>query len=350
MILIEEEYNEVVKYYDEKAEASLNYRKSLVEKSRFKKLAHWWYIGTVKYWQATVEYEKDGKIETYTSETYDFPCKYNSLDDVFQVIRLTLDVPVDKIKSFKAKKIKLENQSINSSPMFKIGYIFFIHKTNKWVKKGFNLRGREFKMLNIPHKFKFGWLKILNAFNLLKPKSVLNLWYCEDIYSMLIIKLTISALAIQIYGNTLFRKNKVREMWKTRQLLLELSDFENTETNEVNKRVEEKYGLKNVYSELVHINKEEFIETGFMDDIESISQLSSPSKYSLVFDPTILSKTFSIPLDTKENRIKILEKEEEVSEFVSNSVKEIGETHEERIKELWIKTAINLANLERWWD
>lgn len=346
----EEEYYKIVMYYDEKAEASLKYRKSLVEKSRFKKLAHWWYIGYIKYWQVTVEYEKDGKIKTYTSETYDYPCKYNSLDDVFQTIRLTLDVPADKIKSFKAKKIKLENQSLNDSPMFKVGYIFFIHKTNRWVKKGFNLRGREFKMLNIPHKFKFGWLKALNIFNILKPKSVLNLWYCEDIYDMLIIKLTITALAIQLYGNTLIRKEKVRKMWKTRQLLLELSNVENIETNMVNKKVEEKYKLKDVYSELVHINKEEFIETGFMDDIESFSQLSSPSKYNLVFDPKILSKTFSIPLDTKENRIKVLEKEEEVSKFVSKCVKEVGETHEERVKELWAKTALNLSNIESWWD
>lgn len=334
----ETEYDKLYKYVEEKEVVNYNYRKSLVEKSRFPKLAHWWLIGYHKSIILTLKYKKDGEVCERTFN--DFPVYKQTKKDAFYSALSLLSIDEKDVISKSFKKIKVENKYISSSRKNKFSYKVFLRKIGKMSREGISLRGKHFSPIVKRSIF--------------DKRPIMEIWFNEDCLYYLIVKLTISALALNKYGTCYSNIKSMREMWRARKILLDLAMFEENEETYVDKKIEEKYGIKDHEDYLHMLRKDEYIENGELYDRmefrERVIKDNDYNAYSMVYYPKMIAEVFNLKDETPEERKVILEKEEEFTKIVMSIKNERASTYHERLKEKWKEAGEALQHLFRWND
>ena len=321
---------------------NLEYRQKLVDNSKIKWLSKIWYLGTTKYWHGYIEYEKDGQFFSKEFDQ-DYDCKLYSRPVLYSLCLAKFGIDDNNVKKFVTKK-RRKVTNVENSLKNKIEYKFFVHKMNKIEKRGLELRGTKY-CVGKPSKT-FNKLKILNLAFYLFPTSHFKLWDCDDIYSILIIKLTITALALKKFASS-DNKNTVRQMWAARNILLKLSNLSNYEKKIVENEVKLKFGIHNIYSTLVMMDIDQFLATG---NVVTNKKNKNFSSYSLRFNPHAIARGLNLPLDTESDKKIVLQKEEEITKFVIKMSEDLKKNHDNVVKSLWNKASELLSNIEYWSD
>ena len=316
-------------YVKEKEKTNMNYRKSLVEKSKLPKwLATWYYIGYRIVYDYLIEFESDGtpdfRVGTVTKSKY---CsKYDLNQYAIFDSKIGKDCLIKKITlKRRIKECDYEGNSIKD---------YFRKKCfDRWIKKahknGITVRN-----------------KLITYFPNYERKryKTVGLWWSEDIYDYLIFKLTVTAMFIKEYGMGLHSGIVVHDMWKARNALIKLRNLEEDDYETVRKEMMKLYNINIRKIDFTFIDEQRFLEYG-----EIISDL--PLKSScLRYDYNQLAKAFNMPISTKEERVIFLEKVKKFHDDETRIIMDLNNSFEERRNNVWISISDKLAHLNEWYD
>ena len=331
MAALEKEYDfdAFETYVKEKEKTNMNYRKSLVEKSKMPKwLATWYYIGYETVYDYKIEFESNGtpdfKIGTIREPR--LSSKDNLKRNAIFYSNISKDCLVKNIILKKRlKECDYEGSSIKD---------YFRKKHfDRWIKKahknGIMVRGELFTPF--PNDGK-------------KQQETVGLWWSEDIYEYLIFKLTVTALSIKKYGLGLHSGIVVHDMWKTRNALIKLRNLEEDDYETVVKEMKKLYNVDIRDIGFTFIDEQEFLES---DNLESSS---SSESHCLGYDYNQLAKAFNMPISTKEEKLLFLEKVNKFRDDENRIIKDLHNSFEERRNNLWSSISDKLAHLNEWYD
>ena len=331
MAALEKEYDfdAFETYVKEKEKVNMDYRKSLVEKSKMPKwLATWYYIGYETVYDYKIEFESNGTpdFRVGTIREPRLSSKNNLKRNAIFYSNISKDCLVKNIILKKRlKECDYEGSSIKD---------YFRNKHfDRWIKKahknGIMVRGELFAPF--PNDGK-------------KQQETVGLWWSEDIYEYLIFKLTVTALSIKKYGLGLHSGIVVHDMWKTRNALIKLKNLEDDDYKTVVKEMMKLYNINTREISITFVDEQRFLEYG-----EIISDL--PLKAScLRYDYNQLAKAFNMPISTKEERALFLEKVKKFHDDETRITMDLNNSFEERRNNLWSSISDKLAHLNEWYD
>ena len=331
MAALEKEYDfdAFETYVKEKEKTNMNYRKSLVEKSKMPKwLATWYYIGYETVYDYKIEFELNGTpdFRVGTIREPRLSSKNNLKRNAIFYSNISKDCLVKNIILKKRlKECDYEGSSIKD--------YFGKKHFDRWIKKahknGIKVRGELFAPF--PNDGK-------------KQQETVGLWWSEDIYEYLIFKLTVTALSIKKYGLGLHSGIVVHDMWKTRNALIKLKNLEDDDYKTVVKEMMKLYNINTREISITFVDEQRFLEYG-----EIISDL--PLKAScLRYDYNQLAKAFNMPISTKEERALFLEKVKKFHDDETRITMDLNNSFEERRNNLWSSISDKLAHLNEWYD
>ena len=331
MAALEKEYDfdEFETYVKEKEKVNMNYRKSLVEKSKLPKwLATWYYIGYETVYDYKIEFESNGTLDFKIGTIREprLSNKNNLKRNAIFYSNISKDCLVKNIILKKRlKECDYEGSSIKD--------YFGKKHFDRWIKKahknGIMVRGELFSPF--PNDGK-------------KQQETVGLWWSEDIYEYLIFKLTVTALSIKKYGLGLHSGIVVHDMWKTRNALIKLKNLEDDDYKTVVKEMMKLYNINTREISITFVDEQRFLEYG-----EIISDL--PLKAScLRYDYNQLAKAFNMPISTKEERALFLEKVKKFHDDETRITMDLNNSFEERRNNLWSYISDKLAHLNEWYD
>ena len=331
MAALEKEYDfdEFETYVKEKEKVNMDYRKSLVEKSKLPKwLATWYYIGYETVYDYKIEFESNGTLDFKIGTIREprLSSKNNLKRNAIFYSNISKDCLVKNIILKKRlKECDYEGSSIKD--------YFGKKHFDRWIKKahknGIMVRGELFAPF--PNDGK-------------KQQETVGLWWSEDIYEYLIFKLTVTALSIKKYGLGLHSGIVVHDMWKTRNALIKLKNLEDDDYKTVVKEMMKLYNINTREISITFVDEQRFLEYG-----EIISDL--PLKAScLRYDYNQLAKAFNMPISTKEERALFLEKVKKFHDDETRITMDLNNSFEERRNNLWSSISDKLAHLNEWYD
>ena len=331
MAALEKEYDfdAFETYVKEKEKTNMNYRKSLVEKSKMPKwLATWYYIGYETVYDYKIEFELNGTPD-FKIGTIREP-RLSSKDDLKRNVIFYSNISNDcLVKNIILKKRLKECDYEGSSIKDYFGKKHF----DRWIKKahknGIMVRGELFAPF--PNDGK-------------KQQETVGLWWSEDIYEYLIFKLTVTALSIKKYGVGLHSGIVVHDMWKTRNALIKLKNLEDDDYETVVKEMMKLYNIDIRKIGFTFIDEQGFLES---DNLESSS---SSKSHRLGYDYNQLAKAFNMPISTKEEKLLFLEKIKKFRDDEDKIIKDLHNSFEERRNNLWSSISDKLSHLNEWYD
>ena len=201
---------------------------------------------------------------------------------------------------------------------------FKIYRSNDWT---------------IPYvKFCFKWWKCVfeKIFSFFQYNYKTCTFDYYDLFSDLIVKLTIKGIYFSLFGISTAHKEQMHEIWEARKQIIDAYCFDDMSTYKSEKYISDKYNLifsRRVFDSKIYIDDGEFV----------------PSKiyFNYTIDPNIVRDAFKLDDNTVNGRKKIIEKcdkiETEYSEIEIENFKEKEKTLEKTFEFLG-------KNIKHWWD
>ena len=260
-------------------------------------------------------------IETMKTKVYSVERYYNT--------------PYDKLrwKAIKRWHKKVEKYGIEiKRPYFYYG------------KEKYYIYNSQLEYQNHYRKFCSSWWKEKFAGIMNIPRyHYKTCWYDYfDLFTSLIVKLTIKGLYIGLHGNSVTHKEQMHEIWECRKELIKAYNFEDWyDYTHVQPKIKEKYGID---YELCSYNRQTYLETGLIK--------CDNKTLNLGISPKIVSDYLKTKLSSF-TREDVVNKCDEIDNFVSDLKysKDANYKMNETGKKILHKAFLLLAdNITGWWD
>lgn len=340
MMIDDKEEDRLMEESEQREQINLNYRKSLIEKSRLPKLlAELYYIGFTKKCNWSLTYiDNNGNVVTESDSS---PLsKYYTKKDILDFIRATHKIEDKKqIKKWTTKTVFVQKDYFGGGIKDIIDYKKFLATFKKWsTKKGLTVRGDKV-------------IRLLPLDGRNKPLNNVCLWDFEDCIDYLIYKTTTVGIFQHRWGDYVGHREKARQIWNARKLLLKIKFMEQDDEEYCDKVVSKKFGIDNYNDiDVIFTDIDEFVNNKNVVNGLKKKKTSCYTNtiYGISKDFVTMANILDYPIDTKEERQLLVDKMKEISNCYWSTYKELMESRVNRLEQLWVDVAKYFKIMDNW--